>query len=74
MNIVIDSVPIELRRTPDKAALLIQGRPYAMELKISSLDELKRLALFFANEVGLWSDDLIEQSENANTLTEGEPS
>lgn len=58
--IVIDGVPIELRRTPEKTMLFIQGRPYAMELKIASLDELKRLALFFANEVGLWSDDLIE--------------
>lgn len=69
--IVIDGIPIELRRTPDKTTLLIQGRPYAMELKIGSLDELQRLALFFANEVGLWSDDLIEQSESTATLTKG---
>ncbi len=67
--IVIDSVPIELRRTPGKTVLVIQGRPYGMELKIGSLDELKRLALFFANEVGLWSDDLIE-AEGVRSQTE----
>lgn len=70
MIIVIDHVPIEVRRTQAKTTLLIQGRPYGLEMTIASLDELKRLALFFANEVGLWSDDeLAAEDARAQTLS-----
>jgi hypothetical protein len=56
---IIDGVTIELNRTIDKAKFVCQGRPYGLELKIT-LPELEHLALYLANEVGLWRDEQIE--------------
>jgi hypothetical protein len=56
---VIDCVTIELMRTGEQAKLVVQGRPYGLEIKITRT-ELEHLALYLANEVGLWRDEQIE--------------
>lgn len=56
---VIGEVTLELRRTGEKATLVCQGRPIGVAVTIT-LPELEHLALYLANEVGLWRDHLIE--------------
>ena len=50
---VIDFVTIELKRTGEKAALLCQGRPLGVVMKIT-LEELEALATYFAQEARAW--------------------
>ena len=64
---VIDFVTIELKRTDEQATLLCQGRPLGVVMKITRT-ELEHLALYLANEVGLWRDAQLE-AEGAEAQT-----
>ena len=56
---VIAEVTLELRRTGDKAALHVQGRPYGLAINMTRTD-LEHLALYLAHEVGVWRDEQLE--------------
>jgi len=61
--VVIDAHTIELRRNGPTRTLVVQGRPIGVAMHIT-LPELEHLALYLANEVGLWRDELIETESN----------
>lgn len=67
----IDAHTIELRRNGPKRTLVVQGRPLGVAMNMT-LPQLETLALYLANEVGLWRDEQ-RNTEAATVSSQSEP-